>query len=144
MQGNNVARDRERASERERISELTLTVGGSRSLSGMLELRTSPSQASWRSRRPDGVEARTHKEASDVAVMPSRRAPVTHAHEFLIIISRKIARPSRSCLSLANSNESVARVLSLAREALALSLSPLTVMVCSLSLLCRCSPVTCS
>ncbi|OXU16591.1 hypothetical protein TSAR_015121, partial [Trichomalopsis sarcophagae] len=117
-QGNNLARDRERASERERIRELTLTVDGSRSLSGMLEPRTSPSQASWRSRRLDGVEARTHKEASNVAVMQSQKAPVTLAHE------------------------SVAHVLSLAREAL--SLSPLTVMVFSLSLLCRCSPVTCS
>ncbi|OXU32247.1 hypothetical protein TSAR_008068 [Trichomalopsis sarcophagae] len=54
----------------------------------MLELRTSPSQVSWRSRRLDGVEARTHKEASNVAVMLSQRAPVTHAHEFLITISK--------------------------------------------------------
>ncbi|OXU31459.1 hypothetical protein TSAR_000797 [Trichomalopsis sarcophagae] len=87
----------------------------------MLEPRTSPSQAGWRSRRLNGVEARTHEEASDVAVMPSQRAPVTHAHEFVIVISRQIARPRRSCLSSASSNESVARVLNLAREALALS-----------------------
>ncbi|OXU18669.1 hypothetical protein TSAR_011865 [Trichomalopsis sarcophagae] len=54
----------------------------------MLEPRTFPSQASWRSRRSDGVAARTHKEASNVAVMLSQRAPVTHAHEFVITISR--------------------------------------------------------
>ncbi|OXU18428.1 hypothetical protein TSAR_009294 [Trichomalopsis sarcophagae] len=39
---------------------MTLTVGGSRSLSGMLEPRTSSSQASWRSRSSDDVETRTH------------------------------------------------------------------------------------
>ncbi|OXU19982.1 hypothetical protein TSAR_009344, partial [Trichomalopsis sarcophagae] len=121
-QGNNVVRDRERASERERIRELTLTVDGSRSLSGMLEPRTSPSQASWRSRRLDGVEARTHKEASNVAVMLSQKALVTLAHEFVITILRRIARLQRNCLSLASANESVARVLSLTREALSLSL----------------------
>ncbi|OXU29234.1 hypothetical protein TSAR_005745 [Trichomalopsis sarcophagae] len=54
----------------------------------MLEPRTSPSQASLRSGRSDGVKARTHKEASNVAVMLSQRAPVTHAHEFLITISK--------------------------------------------------------
>ncbi|OXU17929.1 hypothetical protein TSAR_009786, partial [Trichomalopsis sarcophagae] len=87
-QGNNVARDRERASGREKIRELTLTVDGSNSLSGMLESRTSPSQASWRSRRLDGVEARMHKEASNVAVLLSQKAPLTLAHEFVILILR--------------------------------------------------------
>ncbi|OXU18471.1 hypothetical protein TSAR_014381, partial [Trichomalopsis sarcophagae] len=69
-QVNDVVRDRERASERKRIRELTLTVGSSRSLSGMLESRTSPSQASRRSRRLDRVKTMSHEEASKVIVIP--------------------------------------------------------------------------